>query len=388
MSGVLITRQKEVQAVLTHRKWDRLLWWYSFFMAFPAIVIGQNISIYVFVLLWILLISKGIQPIDIRKSMQWVALFFGAGALLSVANIPVDAIPNGIGKSLEVLPNYLYWAILIIFLITHRHKININQVFNALFWGVIASILYYFIFQRIGLLAIPFFKKFSQNAFAFLIICYAPIATYYVRSKYGFKKAALMVVFLVLAGFLSGSRSGSLLVLSGSVAALYADRIRLTYVIPSALFLYFIAPVVGNLSAVKDIVFALNPRTYELLYESKKVLEEDRSYLIRVAMVQKGMNIYEKYPYTGIGVGNFTIFNTDFRDDFKGAKYVIHKGTLNQTSSHNSYIGILAEGGLFHFIPFMILLGNYFHGRPPLFYYGHRQRFCLVPDWTWMFARI
>jgi O-antigen ligase len=207
-------------------------------------------------------------------------------------------------------------------------------------------------------LAIPFFKKFSQNAFAFLIICYAPIATYYVRSKYGFKKAALMVVFLVLAGFLSGSRSGSLLVLSGSVAALYADRIRLTYVIPSALFLYFIAPVVGNLSAVKDIVFALNPRTYELLYESKKVLEEDRSYLIRVAMVQKGMNIYEKYPYTGIGVGNFTIFNTDFRDDFKGAKYVIHKGTLNQTSSHNSYIGILAEGGLFHFIPFMILLGG------------------------------
>lgn len=358
ITTVGIVKTNDIQTEVTRRQWDRLFWIYSFFMAFPMIVIVQNISIYILALIFLLLIRKGIRILRFRKLMQWVALLFGIGAILSVANIPSEAASNSYNRALNVLPNYLYWSILIVFMITHRHKINMEQVFRAVFLGVMASIVYYFILQPLGILSIPIFKRFTQNAFAFLIICYAPIAAYYVRNKYGFKKALAIVVLLVLAGFLSGSRSGSLLVLGGSLAALYAERIRLTFVIPGVLFLYFLVPFVGNLDAVKDLVLVLNPRTYELLYERNTVLAEDRSYLIRVAMVQKGMSVFKEYPYTGIGLDNFTNYNTTFRDDFKGAKYVIYKAGLNQTSPHNSYIGILAEGGLVHFIPFALLLGG------------------------------
>lgn len=355
---ISMAQQRQLRS---RRHWDKLMYWFAFFMAFPSIVIIQNISIYIFISIVFFALRRNMEILSLKHITQWMALVFGLGAILSVMNMPHGYADDSVGRALQVLPNYLYWCILIVFLVAHREKLDLELIFKAVFWGVIASVIYFFILQRIGLLIFPIFKRFSQNTFAFLIICYAPIATYYAKKKYGNKKAFAFSILLVLVGFISGSRSSSILVLFGSFSALFSNYFRLKYIFPAMLFVYLFGSSFLQIPVIKETILALNPRTYNLIYNYKTVLTEDRSYLIRVAMVKKGLAIYNDYPYTGIGLNNFSNYKAKISGDFKGSKFVIQKSDINTTSAHNSYIGILGEGGLLLLFPLVgLLLYNMF----------------------------
>jgi len=352
-------RQQPLEVAVHHSPMERrvrkLTFWYAFFMAFPVILFVQNISIFIFPFLLYSMYSLSGKFFTIRYSIQFIALVFGAGAILSVVNMPDSMPDNSLSKALDVLPNYLYWVILILFLTSYKRWIRLDAVYVGIFWGVLFSILYYFVLQN-ALTSLSFFKELSQNNFAFLLICYSPIVVWYTWYRFGFFWALVALTVLVLSGFLSGSRSGSLLTLSGGVLTLLLNRKSRGAIFIFGLIGYFGLISIADSSIVKDIVFNLNPRTYDLIYKREKTLEEDRSYLVRLAQIEKALLIHEKYPLTGIGLNNFTSYHIKLPGNFEGAEYVVFKKGIDETSAHNSYFGFLSEGGLLLFVPFVLLL--------------------------------
>lgn len=332
-----------------------LLFWYAFCMAFPVILIVQNVSVFFFPFLLFGMHSLSGRFLTLRYSIQFIALAFGVGAIASVVNMPDNMPAKSLERALEVLPNYLYWVVLILMFTSHRQWIQLDAIYRGIFWGVLFSVLYFFVLQNL-LTAIPLFKQLTQNTFAFLLICYTPIVIWYTWYRYGFFWAVVMLVILSLSGFLSGSRSGSLLTLSGGAFTLLLTRKSIVSIYIFALTGYFVVVSLGDMKVTRDLVFSLNKRTYDLLYNREKTLEEDRSYLVRLAQVEKAMLIFEKYPMSGIGLNNFTNYQINLPGNFKGAEYVVDKKNIDRKSAHNSYFGFLAEGGLMLIIPFVLLL--------------------------------
>lgn len=342
--------------ILRTQKWNKLLYGYTFFMAFPPILIlGQNVSVLIFGIIVLFLLQRSPNSLlGLSHPCQWLAAFFAIGALLSVLNIPNIAANDATERAVSVLPNYLYWSILIIFLVQQRRLINWSIVYKASFWGVSTTIFYYLFFQRL-LMFIPIFNGMSPNSFAFVLVCFTPMAVYYLKSIKGRVWATIFLAILVLVLLTEGRRAGMVLVFMGGMAVLYADRINWKRIVVAGVLIPFAIALLYT-SQVEALVFQASERIHEMVYQTEKIRQQDRSYLTRVAMIKKGLAIFDQYPYTGIGLNNFTNFSIDFDQSFEGAKYVVNKGAVQKTSAHNSYINILAEGGLFLFIPLVLLL--------------------------------
>lgn len=324
-------------------------------MAFPSILLlGQNASILLFcAIVYFLLKYNQSSFFSLTKPAQWLAVLFASGALLSVSNIPQEAAHDATLRALSVLPNYLYWCILIIILVANRRLILWEVIYRSVFWGIICTVLYYLIFQRF-LRPLPVFNGISPNSFAFLLICFAPMAIYYLKNIKGRVWATIFWAILVLVLLTEGRRAGMVLVFMGGIAVLYADRINWKRIAAAGIFMPFAIALLYT-SQVEALVFQASERIHEMVYQTEKIQKEDRSYLTRVAMIKKGLAIFERHPYNGIGLNNFTNISVDFDKSFEGAKYVVNKTSVQRTSAHNSYINVLAEGGLFLFIPLVLL---------------------------------
>lgn len=334
---------------------NKLMFWYAFFMAFPTILIFQNISIFLFPLLLISLYNLTGKFLRIRYAVQVVAVTFGIGAIASSWNIPFNMPSDSFSRSLEVLPNYLYWVLLILLMTSYKQWIRLDVIYRGVFWGTIFSIIYFFLFQDY-LTTTPVFKFLTQNTFAFLLICYSPMVVWYTWHRYGFLLAGIVLLVLVLSGFLSGSRSGSLLTLSGGLLTFLLNRKSIGKISLIAIIGLISIVSIANTEIVKGLIFGLNERTYDLVYNQKKTLEEDRSYLVRLAQIEKANIIFNKYPLSGIGLNNFTNYRVSLPGNFEGSKYVVDKKQIDRESAHNSYFGFLAEGGLLLLVPFVALI--------------------------------
>jgi O-antigen ligase len=124
-------------------------------------------------------------------------------------------------------------------------------------------------------------------------------------------------------------------------------------------------PEIKENQFVKQGIYKLNERTYELVYNTDNTLKTDRSYLTRLAMQEKGLNLFKENPITGVGLGNFHKTKGEIDYEFDGAELLENKDDFlsEGTSAHNSYISFLSEGGILVFIPFLFLL------LYPIFYF-------------------
>jgi hypothetical protein len=258
------------------------------------------------------------------------------------------------------LPNYIYWGILILIINSHSNNIQFNTIALSSFWGIIIVTLYYYL-QRF-LPDLFFLAGVSPNGLAFNLICFTPLALSYINNSKGKYHAMFFLLLLSLVLLFEGRRAGFILVLLGGYFSIYLNKI----VFKRLLFIGFILtifPLILNLSFVNTLIKNSNERIYDLLYETEKVKTTDQSYLIRVAMKNKGLKIFEEYPFFGVGLNNFTKVDITIPGDFEGADIALRIKNINEISAHNSYISILAEGGLLTFVPFVLLLAiSIFYG--------------------------
>ena len=327
---------------------------FAYFMAFPVLlVLGQNFSLIIFIA-FLGKYGRKLQLYSIQFYPQLVIIAFGIGAIISVVDINAIG-EEALGRSLAVLPNFLYWSLLLIILINVNKYLSARWLSKYIFLGVVCSVYYYFgqnILPRIPL----FINRSSANGFSFLLICFSAPAAIYILERYRNKLfSILFIIILALVLATEGRRAGTVLVFASAFIALFISKIN-----PKQLTLSLILVLGFNIAISTEIVessiAALNPRIYDLIYENENLTTEDRSYLVRRLMVEKASIIFQNHPLTGIGLNNFSNYEVNFKGDFEGSEFVADKTTMNTKSAHNSYIALLAEGGLLVLIPFLILL--------------------------------
>lgn len=324
--------------------------WMALFMAFPIILIaGFNITIFIFLAIWL----KFTNLFKISHIVLLLPVFFGVGAILSVFNIEESGTVL-LSNSLTVLPNYIYWCLLVITLVNLNRYIDLKKVSRYTAIGVSISILYYLAQDALSGLSF-ILNRLTPNSFSFILICFTTPA--FIHLAVVKKSKPLAFIFLALSVFLlisEGRRAGTVLVLLPSLVALFYTKIEVTR-LASGVVLSIFASLLLQTSAVKGSVQTLNPRIYVLLYESEDIATQDFSFLVRKLQVEKALLIFKDHPYTGISLNNFSNYSVDFEGNFEGAGRVIRKAKMNQKSAHNSYVNILAEGGLFLLVPLLAL---------------------------------
>lgn len=339
-------------------KHNKLLFWYTYFSIFSIPIFIFNFSLYLFPLLISSFNARFGFKLRISNFLIASIMFFALGSLLSTLNTLTYSSIGDFNLALAVLPNYIYWCVILLFFISQKNNINYFVINKGIYFGLVSIIIYYFILQRLGFNQVPFLKTMTQNTFAFILICFSPLALNYIYSKSSWSLVILNFLFIASASLFCGSRSSGILVLFLNMVLLFFFYLKsnkkfivLSFIPIILLFLLFFS---SNQTWV--IMDRINPRIYKLIFDTEWVLNRDTSYLIRKAQVEKGMQIYEKYPVFGVGLNNFQNSNIYQPLDFKGRKWIIGKKHSYNSSSHNSYINILAEGGLLLFIPFCIII--------------------------------
>jgi O-antigen ligase len=331
----------------------------TFFMAFPVFTIVQNISFFFLVYFFYKINAVTPQLLKAKSLMGVVAIFMIIASFLSTIKAGLYFGIENFVNAIKVLPNYSYWGILIIFLGNVFFRfVTYDQLGKMVFWGVCANITGRYIFYPI-LNLIPLYNAGSQNSFAFQLIIFAPIASSYIHKKYNSYFYTFTFIGLIsLAGALSGSRSASILVLVGATASiLLGNFIQISITAFLTILASFVIPSLIKSPQIMTAIQQINPRTYELLYESENILQTDRSYLTRLAMIEKGLNIFEDHPISGIGIGNFMITEYEIDFKFEGSEYIESKeDELMHTNAHNSYISFLSEGGILLTIPMLLIM--------------------------------
>ncbi len=324
----------------------------GFFAAFPIILlIGQNVLLFLLLFLFYT-ISKKRKLIQFNSVIQIIPVLFALGAIFSVLNI-LNKDTESVSRAVQVLPNYIYWSFLLFLFVAHR-ELFIKKYFyisKGIMYGLVVSIVYFFIQFLIPELF--FLQKVTPNQFSFMCVCFTPIGIYHLKSINKKKLGYILAFISIIANAYAGRRAGTVLIFAGSLITLNLSNNFFSSTFKLVLVFIFIICML-QLDITKDYMFNNSPRVYDMLYNGDDVSKEDRSVLFRKAMVEKGLSIFEKNMLFGIGLNNFGLDNTAISGNFEGAKFVKNKNL--QKSSHNSYILILAEGGLCLIIPFVLIL--------------------------------
>jgi O-antigen ligase len=334
--------------------------WVTYFMAFPFWTIYQNVSFFIVIGLYATTGKLYGRLLRVNSLVSFSAYLLIIGAVSSCINAGINQAYENFEFSITVLPNYIYWGVLVVFLGNVVFNLtNTFTLYKYVFLGYISSIItYYFLTPIFD--PIPFYRNLSTNNFAFILIIFSPIATAYFQKKYNNTLYTLIFILVItLAGFLSGSRSASLLAGGGGLLVISINNwVKIMSVLFLGFFGYIALPQVIENPGVKKAIFQLNERTYDLLYSTEETFATDRSYLTRVAMINKGLNLFEKNPIAGIGIGNFQRTHEDIDFSFEGGEFLEsrYENLENRISAHNSYISFLSEGGLLMFIPMLFLM--------------------------------
>jgi len=324
---------------------------FAMLMAFPVLIIGGiNASMILFLLI-VSSVSDKKQIFKVSNFPSTLAVLIALGSIISVLHNDIGQ--EGFKLGFQVLPNYIYWCILIIVLTNITYQINTQKISKFVFIGLVLTTVYFFI--KDVLLVIPIFNMLALNQFAFLCIAFTGIAVTYLKRRFNIFIALLFLMVIVVILVDAGRRSGTFLTLFTGLASLLLPRLRLINGIMVAFVGIFMVLLLGT-SSVEQQISDANPRIHEIIYETDEVKTSDRSYLTRLLMIEKAMIIFSEHPFTGIGLNGFKQVEVDFKGDFEGAEFVEGKDGNNQLSAHNSYINIIAEGGLFLIVPFLALL--------------------------------
>lgn len=351
---------RKLNNIVFNSQWlgEKIIFWYAFLMAFPVITPIVNLSFFIFPLLFYIYVKKFGIGLFLRSSILPILILLSVGVFVNLITVFFFRDKSYINNTITVVPNYLYWLFVVNLFYSYRDFINFKIILKGVWIGLIFSTVYYFINKEIKIHNyIPIFKVLSQNSFAFLIICFSPLSLYFLKQTKGFKIAFIFFLLFSIIGFMSGSRSGSILVFLSGFVVIFVGKIKVFKMIFFASITYIIFLLISNLSIMQKIIKSLNYRTYELLYNTEDVLKNDTSYLTRLVQIEKGITIFKEYPITGVGLNNFSSYkNVQLLGIFEGTEYIIDKDVMSSLSAHNSYISILAEGGLLIFIPFILMI--------------------------------
>lgn len=340
--------------------------WMVFFGICPILdLLGVSFTFYIFILLGRNLLMEGYKVFQLDSFFDLLILFMGSAMIISYVFAKETFVPINPATEMMFLIQCMYWLVLILFIKTHRHRINFYEVAQYMWMGITLAILLYY---TIG-------GFFTQNGFAFMMVCGVPIAFYYLLRRFNVAINVFFAVGYIIAALMSQSRAGALVVFGecGLIFAFAFPFVRsLIYIsIPVLLLVVGLGFASGidvemTLDEIADVVEPYNEDLGELIRDPMAVNETDASWQTRVLMMRKAMYIIEQYPITGAGLGRFTDYWADL--DMTGLILKGSESRYNKKSAHNSYVMLLGELGFLGFIPFIAILLMVLTRAIPLFF--------------------
>lgn len=358
--------------------YDKHLYWWSFTMACPIFLLaGQNASL--FILASILInFSTVLTPFKYRHYMQLVSMLFAVSAISTTINVIDD--PEAFANSRAVLVNYIYWPILLWIMMGIGSKLNIEHLARALPFAMITILVQYLLLNINvkGFISVP-----TPNSLSLVLICFTAPLVVFLKNKYNLRIALIALAIVLFVLLRDGRRAGSVLTLLSTASALFLPNINIK-ALSTSIFIFLTGSLFLFTETGEELVLQANPRVHELIYETDKVQKEDRSYLTRRLMIEKGLTLYESSPVFGIGLNNFVGSEVEFKGDFDGSEFVINKDKNNDISAHNSYITLLAEGGLVQLVCLLLIQAFILLN----FIFGYNTRAPLENAFMWAFMAV
>lgn len=213
----------------------------------------------------------------------------------------------------------------------------------------------------LGLLYIATPIPMSQNSIAFSLVVMTPLG--YFGCNRNFIKVIYCLMMLVFMS-LNESRSGLLI--------LFAEFVTL-YFLYSPIFRKYILIGISSIAIIATVLWSepvrvpigqwLRPYNDEvgaLLIDPDFVLKNDKSWIIRVAQVQKGKQLFAERPMWGLGPKNFSQQFVEIDvSKIESNENEFLKRTMRsqgQRSAHNSYINLITENGLIGTVVFVVMV--------------------------------
>lgn len=193
----------------------------------------------------------------------------------------------------------------------------------------------------------------TQNDYGFLFSIFFPfLLAPVVRARGGAR--LFMIARLIVAGaavIINGSRGSWV----GVAVGIFVFALLFVLANPrkmgwSALILALSAGLLLAVQFAPDQVVA----TFDQRLATFQKLEEEKSYLIRELMVQKGLKLFQESPLIGVGASRFRKESTPLEIPYL-LSYA-EQEYFDKKSAHNSYVALLAETGLAGSAPFAVLI--------------------------------
>lgn len=339
-----------------------------FFIIWPAInLLGNSITFYIFIIL------------SLRVGSFWLKSGLGKPLFMSLILItilsavfaPYADMPRheGLFSVITICLQWVYWILLSVFFIVHRNAVDYFQVAKWVFYGTIAAAIgFYLVRYKLDTGPLEFKTFLSRNSFVFTLLVSIPVSFYYLKQAVHTSSLPYYLAGFLLVMLLTNGRSGGIIILLEILlicSVLYQSFQQLARILFAVIIVIFFLnetsvfqPVKNNLA---DKVAAINPRLASLLRgeegDRDGDLSYDKSWLLRVLMVEKGLEIVAEHPIIGIGPNNFVYYDAALRGQAKLDRLSSSdRGFLNSRSSHNSYIQVLSEYGVFGFFFFILIL--------------------------------
>ena len=282
--------------------------------------------------------------------LVWIGIFLSAtlnGLLSGGTRVDFD--------SLIYLIRYAYWFlvfVITIYLVSSRVKLaerlvriitigiftlGILRLGEAIFGGAIGA------WTELHFM--------TQNGYGIQFSMFYPLLLSFMYWGPKRKLAMLAVTLVLVAILINGSRSNWIAVLVGTLVFLWMYlRTQPRRARAVAVLLPLIGMIgLGALFAPQEVTSA-----FEARFSSLENLKQDKSFVIRQLMTQKGLRLFQSSPWIGVGVSRWRKESIPLEIP-KVLSYA-PQSHFDVKSSHNSYVSFLAENGLIASIPFGFLL--------------------------------
>lgn len=312
--------------------------------------------------------NNSLMPLNVNNKNIKFWAFFVVG-LISLVVAPKIGRNPGISEDVMTVFQIMLWMLITIFFMQNMHKISFYTLSKSIFYGLVIVVIYFYFFNNtVKMLFSNFYVP--RNTFVYVILLLYPLSTYFVSENFGKNKLIFIGILSVFIMLFSEGRAGFIIILIENFLLLiiyFKDKLKKIVLITFILipFLLITAKKIAEIdinSVVYEIINPISPRIASFInFSGEEDLYYDKSWMTRKLMIDKGIEIFKKYPAFGIGLMNFAFYDADFYDidslKYNGL-YIENYGIeyFNKRSAHNSYIMILAEMGLIGFISFLFII--------------------------------
>ncbi|MCB9252287.1 MAG: O-antigen ligase family protein [Flavobacteriales bacterium] len=358
--------------------------WYAFFMAFPCMdFIGISVTFFFFLILIYnhgnMVVSSLFRPYH----MRFFFYMFLLGAFISTFMGPPLPRPPPIGDDVRFMIQHVYWILMSGFFIIYAKSLNLFEISKYVFFGVVAAFSFFYFLPEIEFKS-PLFSintRPNRNGVIYSCLALIPFSFYYIHKKLGTRNSIYFLILFNLAIIFTEGRSGTIVffiesILISQILFPVAKTGFKVLLIVFGIFTYLSSsPVMAPiLNSVADGIEGANPRIANLIRGEKEGdLEQDRSWLFRLIMVEKAQEIIVEHPIFGLGVNHFKAWDGSLRLSYFNRRMIgMSKAEMNKGSAHNSYYQLLSENGLWGtlcvvalaFVPVFWFLTRMFFDRP------------------------